>query len=175
MAEPMRVAMTLEQCWHRVPGGTAVAALELARALTQGDGLELVGVAAKHAREPDAAWRPPVPVAHLPLPRLALYEAWHRLRRPRVERATGAVDVIHATAMPVPPRSVPLVLTMHDLAFLKDPAHFTRRGNSFFRRDLAIALKDADSTSSDFASCRTESSSKRWATPMSRASAPNTA
>jgi glycosyltransferase involved in cell wall biosynthesis len=144
MVEPMRVAMTLEQCWHRVPGGTAVATLELARALTQRGGLELVGVAAKHAREPDAAWRPPVPVAHLPLPRLALYEAWHRLRRPGVERATGPVDVIHATAMPVPPRSAPLVLTMHDLAFLKDPAHFTRRGNSFFRRGLELALKDAD-------------------------------
>ena len=144
MAEPLRVAMTLEQCWHRVPGGTAVATLELARALTRRDGLELVGVAAKHAHEPDPAWRPPVRVAHLPLFRLALYEAWHRLRRPSVERWTGPVGVIHATAMPVPPRSAPLVLTMHDLAFLKDPAHFTRRGNSFFKRGLALALKDAD-------------------------------
>ncbi|CAN5578808.1 glycosyltransferase family 1 protein [soil metagenome] len=144
MAEPLRVAMTLEQCWHRVPGGTAVATLELARALTRLDGLELVGVAAKHAHEPDLAWRPPVRVAHLPLPRLALYEAWHRLRRPSVERWTGPIDVIHATAMPVPPRSAPLVLTMHDLAFLKDRAHFTRRGNSFFRRGLELALRDAD-------------------------------
>src|SRR3990170_2089403 len=125
MAEPMRVAMTLEQSWHRVPGGTAVAALELARSLTQGDGLELVGVAAKHAREPDAAWRPPVPVAHLPLPRLALYEAWHRLRRPRVERATGPVDIVHATTFAIPPRSAPLVVTIHDLAFLTYPGFFT--------------------------------------------------
>lgn len=144
MTGPLRVAMTLEQCWHRVPGGTAVATLELARALSRRDGLELVGVAAKHAHEPEEAWRPPVRVAHLPLGRLALYESWHRLRRPRIERRTGPIDVIHATAMPVPPRSAPLVLTMHDLAFLKDPAHFTRRGNSFFRRGLALALRDAD-------------------------------
>ncbi|MGH2775259.1 MAG: glycosyltransferase family 4 protein [Actinomycetota bacterium] len=144
MAESLRVAMTLEQCWHRVPGGTAVATLELARALTRNDGPELVGVAAKHARDPAEAWRPPIPVVHLPLPRLALYEAWHRLRRPSVERTTGPVDVIHATAMPVPPRSAPLVLTIHDLAFLKEPAHFTNRGNSFFRRGLELALRDAE-------------------------------
>ena len=144
MAEALRVAMTLEQCWHRVPGGTAVATLELARALTRLDGLDLVGVAARHGREPEPAWRPPVEVMQLPLFRLALYESWHRLRRPAVQRATGALDLIHATAMPVPPRSAPLVLTMHDLAFLREPAHFTRRGNSFFRRGLELALRDAD-------------------------------
>ena len=96
-------------CWHRVPGGTAVATLELARALVRLDGLELIGVAARHAHEPAATWRPPVQVTRLPLPRLALYEAWHRLRRPAVERWTGSIDLIHATAMPIPPRSAPLV------------------------------------------------------------------
>ena len=144
MEKSLRVAITLEQCWHRVPGGTAVAALELARALTRLDGLELIGVAAKHAREPDPAWRPSVPVKRLPLPRIALYEAWHRLRRPAVERWAGSVDVIHASAMPVPPRSAPLILSVHDLAFLKDATHFTRRGNSFFRRGLELALRDVD-------------------------------
>jgi glycosyltransferase involved in cell wall biosynthesis len=73
-----------------------------------------------------------------------LYECWHRLRRPRVERATGRVDLIHATAMPVPPRSAPLVVTVHDLAFLAQPSHFTKRGVGFFRRGLALALRDAD-------------------------------
>jgi glycosyltransferase involved in cell wall biosynthesis len=144
MSKEVRVVMTLEQCWHRVPGGTAVATLELARALRRLDGLELIGVSARHSREPDVAWRPPVPVKRLPLPRLALYEAWHRLRRPAMERWTGSVDVIHATAMPVPPRSAPLVLTVHDLAFLKDPTHFTGRGNSFFKRGLELAMKEVD-------------------------------
>ena len=81
---------------------------------------------------------------HLPLPRPALYESWHRLRRPRVERATGAVDVIHATAMPVPPRSRPLIVTIHDLAWMADPAHFTRHGVRFFDRGLELARGDAD-------------------------------
>lgn len=80
----------------------------------------------------------------LPLPRLALYESWHRLRWPSVEKATGRVDVVHATSLAVPPRSAPLVVTIHDLAFLSDPSHFTRRGVSFFRRGLEIARRDAD-------------------------------
>ncbi|HVM34239.1 MAG TPA: glycosyltransferase family 1 protein [Actinomycetota bacterium] len=144
MDEPIRVAYTLEQCWHKVPGGTAVAALETARALADRKEVRLVGVAARHAGPPMAAWTPPIEVHHLPLPRLALYESWHRLRRPRVERATGPVDVVHATTLAMPPRSKPIVLTIHDLAFLHHPQHFTARGLSFFGRGLRIALRDAD-------------------------------
>jgi glycosyltransferase involved in cell wall biosynthesis len=146
MDRPRRVAVTLEQCWHAVPGGTARAALESIRAL-QAHGvpgqLELVGVSARHSAPPPRAWEPPVPVAALPLPRLALYESWHWLRRPRVERATGAVDVIHATGMAMPPASVPVVATVHDLAFTRDPSQFSRRGVSFFRRAIALAKRDA--------------------------------
>ena len=31
--DAVRVAYTLEQCWHDAPGGTAVAAIEVARRL----------------------------------------------------------------------------------------------------------------------------------------------
>ena len=146
MERPRRVAVTLEQCWHAVPGGTARAALESIRALqAHGDPgrLEMVGVSARHSSPPLPAWEPPVPVAALPLPRLALYEAWHWLRRPAVERATGAVDVIHATGMAMPPPSAPIVATVHDLAFTRDPSQFTRRGVAFFRRAIALARRDA--------------------------------
>lgn len=140
---PVRAALTIEQCWHEVPGGTAVAALGMASAAAAA-GAEVVGVAARHRRPPPAPWTPPFEVRSLPLPRIALYEAWHLLRRPAVERATGPVDVIHATSFPMPPRSAPVVLTIHDLAWLDNPAHFTRRGLSFFRRGLDLALRDAD-------------------------------
>ena len=139
----MRVALTLEQCWGAVPGGTATSALALAKALTE-LGVDVVGVAARHARAPAAPYEPSVPVVHLPLPRLALYEAWQRLRWPEVQRATGPVDLVHGTTMAVPPKSGPLVLTIHDLAFLADPTHFTRRGMGFFTRGLSLALRDAD-------------------------------
>ncbi|MBM3683052.1 MAG: glycosyltransferase family 4 protein [Actinobacteria bacterium] len=140
----MRVAYTLEQCWHRVPGGTARAALEVADVLDGIDDVTILGVAARHRRPPEAPWRPTVGVAHLPLPRPALYTAWHELRRPAVQRATGPVEVIHATGVAVPPRSAPLVVTVHDLAFLRDPTPFTRNGRRFFARALERTASDAD-------------------------------
>jgi glycosyltransferase involved in cell wall biosynthesis len=136
----VRVAMTLEQCWHRVPGGTAVAALELAAALRDRPGLELVGVAARHREPPPEPWHPPIPVRHLPVPQALLYEGWHYVGRPRV----GEADVIHATGVAVPPRSAPLAVTVHDLSYLVYPEHFSRAGRRFFRRALALMRERAD-------------------------------
>ncbi len=137
------MALTVEQCWHRVPGGTATAALGTIAALAERDDLDLIGVAARHAGPPPAAFAPGIPVAHLPLPQKALYEAWHGVRRPRVERATGAVDVVHGTAIAVPPTEAPLVMTINDLAFLADPTQATRHGNRFFRRGTELARRHA--------------------------------
>jgi glycosyltransferase involved in cell wall biosynthesis len=138
------VAVTLEQCWHRVPGGTATATLGTVAALAERDDVDVVGVAARHREPPAVAFRPPVEVRHLPLPRLALYESWHGLRRPRIERATGPVDVCHATAVAVPATDAPLVVTINDLAFLADPGQATRHGNRFFRRGTELARRHAD-------------------------------
>ncbi|MEA2487707.1 MAG: hypothetical protein QOF16_1361, partial [Actinomycetota bacterium] len=143
MDRQLRVAMTLEQCWHDVPGGTAVAALGAARSLA-GSGIDAVGVAAAHRSPPPDAWVPPIPVHHLKLPRFALYESWHRRRRPPVEKATGPVDVVHATTFAIPPRSAPLVVTVHDLAFVHDPSNFTKHGVAFFTKGFELARKDAD-------------------------------
>ena len=136
----MRVAYTLEQFWHRVPGGTAVAALEVARCLAP----QLVGVGALHRHAPAPPWTPPIGVRSLPVPRAVLYDAWLRLRLPPVQLATGRVDVIHATTIVVPPRTAPLVVTIHDLAFLHEPEQFTARGVRVFRRGLALARRHAD-------------------------------
>ncbi len=142
MSDPVRVALTMEQLWHRVPGGTAVAALELAGALRRRADVVPVGVAARHSGKPPRAFRSSIPVHSLALPRLLLYESWARLRRPAVERATGPVDLIHATAVAIPPASVPVVLTVHDLAWRHEPDHFTPRGVHFFRQHLEVAKRD---------------------------------
>lgn len=146
----MRVAVTVEQCWHRVPGGTATSILGLLAALAGAEGdvaVDLVGVAARHGEPPEAPFRPPIEVRHLPLPRLALYEAWHApgpLRWPPPQRATGEVDLVHATAVAVPPtKGRPLVLTIHDLAFLAEPGAFTTHGLRFFRRGTELARRHA--------------------------------
>lgn len=143
MIPVVHVAVTLEQLWERVPGGTAVYALEVVKRLAQCQ-VRVSGVAALHRHPPQPAWRAAVPLRHLPLPRLALYESWQRLRRPPVQLATGPVDVVHATSFAIPPRSAPLVVTIHDLAFLHEPDHFTRRGVVFFQRGLRLAQREAD-------------------------------
>lgn len=140
----MTVAVVLEQCWHRVPGGTATAALSSVRALQAHTDVELVGVSARHRHPPGPSFVPPLRMRSLPLPRAALYEAWHGLRWPPVQRATGPVALIHATGLAVPPRTAPLVVTLNDLAFVHEPGHFTRRGLRFFHRSLELTRREAD-------------------------------
>jgi hypothetical protein len=55
----------------------------------------------------------------------------------------GPVEVLHATTWAVPGHRVPLVVTVHDLAFLREPAHFTRHGNAFFRRSWDVVRAEA--------------------------------
>lgn len=141
----LRAAVTVEQSWHRVPGGTAWSVIELLRALLDRPDLELVGVSARHRSAPLEEWALPVPVRSLPLPRPLLYETWHApaFRFPRVERATGPVDVVHATAVAIPPADAPLVVTIHDLAFLGERERATRHGHRFFRRGAVLAREHA--------------------------------
>jgi glycosyltransferase involved in cell wall biosynthesis len=140
----MRAAVVIEQCWHRVPGGTASAVIDQVAAVAATGRVEQVGVAARHIHPPPDAWRPGLAVHHLPLPRVPLYWSWHLARWPAVERATGPVDVIHATGYAIPPRTVPLVVTLHDLAWRRDEKMFTRNGVRFFNAALHCVVEDAD-------------------------------
>lgn len=139
----MRVAVTVEQSWHHVPGGIATSTVELLRALrTRGD-IDLVGVAAWHREPPLEPFAPPVPVRQLPLPRRALYESWQWLRAPRVERATGPVDVVHDMGYVVPPSRAPLVATVHDLWFLSHPDYYSWHSAAVLKRGFELARRHA--------------------------------
>ncbi|WP_239069877.1 glycosyltransferase family 4 protein [Cellulomonas chitinilytica] len=139
----LRVAMTLEQCWQPVPGGSGTYIVELARALGSLGDVDVVGLAARHGSDEQPLLDAGVPVRKSRLPRPALYESWNRLRRPLAEDLVDT-DVVHATTWAVPGTRRPLVVTVHDLAFLREPAHFTARGNAFFRRALRIVRDEAD-------------------------------
>jgi glycosyltransferase involved in cell wall biosynthesis len=139
----LRVAVTVEQSWHVVPGGIATSTVELLRALGELDRLDLVGVAARHPEPPPDALLPPVPVRHLPLPRRILYETWQLLRWPPVERATGPVDVVHDAGYVVPPARAPLVATVHDLLFLRYPGHYPWHAREVLRRGFELAGRHA--------------------------------
>jgi glycosyltransferase involved in cell wall biosynthesis len=125
---PVRVAYTLEQCWHHVPGGTAVASLRVLDELVGRDDVEVVGVAGRHRRPPVPTFRPAVAVASLPLARPWLYESWNRAEWPKVERATGRVDVCHSTIAIPAATDAPHVVTVHDVAFIHTPERFTGHG-----------------------------------------------
>ena len=140
----MRVAYTFEQCWHRVPGGTGVAALRIAEALRERPDVELVGVAGAHLRAPRQEWRPPVPVKHLPVGGGWMYEAWLRLNWPKVEWAAGRIDIAHATSLIPCATDAPLVVTLHDLAFVHTPRFFTKHGVRVFRRSVRHIKERAD-------------------------------
>lgn len=139
----LRVAVTLEQCWHRVPGGTARATLDLVAAIAERGDVEQVGVSAWHRHPAPDPWQPTIPVKALPLPRVVLYDAWQRLRHPVVERATGPVRLVHATGHVAAASRAPLVANVYDLSFLHDPTHFTARGISVFNRFLEVIRAEA--------------------------------
>lgn len=139
----MRVAVTLEQSWHRVPGGTARATLDAVAAVQAAGSVDQVGVSAWHRHPPPDPWQPAIDVRRLPLPRVVLYDAWQRLRRPVVERATGPVDLVHSTAHVAAASRAPMVATVHDLHFLHEPGHFTARGIAVFTRFLDLVRDEA--------------------------------
>jgi glycosyltransferase involved in cell wall biosynthesis len=136
MPAPLRVAYTLEQCWHDVPGGSAAAPLEVARRLIGHPDVELIGVAGRHRHQAGPAFVPPIAVQHLPLARPWLYEAWNRFEWPPVERATGPVDVCHSTIAIPAPTKARRVVTVHDVAFVDHPERFTRHGARVMRAGL---------------------------------------
>jgi len=137
----MRVAYTLEQCWHRVPGGTAVAALEVARAMPDvRPDVTLLGVSGTHHEDPSVNFDVSMDVAGLSLRAPWLYEASLRFNRPRVESVWPDADLVHCTTLIPLATKRPMVATVHDVAFLHYPQFFTARGNRVFRRSIA-ALK----------------------------------
>jgi glycosyltransferase involved in cell wall biosynthesis len=145
--EPLRVAYTLEQCWHDVPGGSAVAALEVyhrlrRRGTDRGD-VDVVAVAGRHRASPAPPFRPDGPVHSLPLARPWLYETWNRWGWPLVEASTGPIDVCHSTIAVPAATSSPHVVTIHDVAFVHAPDRFSRHGVRVMRRGLERS-RDAD-------------------------------
>ena len=145
----VNVGMVVEQMWQPVPGGSGRYIVEVASRLAH-CGVRAVGISARHgsgAPTPGEVGLT-IPVRASALPRRALYAAWDRLGAPGVDRllttASSAPDIIHATTWAIPPTSRPLAITVHDVAFLRDPDHFTAHGSAYFHRALEITRKRAD-------------------------------
>ena len=141
----MRVALTFEHCWRESPGGTGVASVELGRALASRDDVHVVGVAGRHRRPATPGYEPTVDMKHVPISGPLLIETTLRFGWPRIESVTGPIDLQHATSI-IPMASaptLPLVVTVHDLAFLRHPHYFTSRGRDVFARALTLVRNRA--------------------------------
>jgi glycosyltransferase involved in cell wall biosynthesis len=135
----VRVAFHAGQLLQPVPGG--IGRYEHAMLEKLGPaGVDVVAFAAG-SRPSDVA--PAVPWIDLGWPRGSLrYEAWHRLRTPRVRIDA---DLVHAPSLAIPPVDrKPLVVTIHDIAFVRLPSASTRRGVRFHRRGYELARRHAD-------------------------------
>jgi glycosyltransferase involved in cell wall biosynthesis len=146
MSERTRVAYTVMQCWHRVPGGSATSVLSLAGALADRDDVDLVGIGPWFGGQPPAAWVPPIPVRRLPVPYQLAYEIWNRTSLLSPTLVVPDADVVHATTVTVPAkgRAKGLVVTVHDLFPVLTPEQFTPRGVRIMTGGIEAARKRAD-------------------------------
>jgi glycosyltransferase involved in cell wall biosynthesis len=153
----VRVAVNVEQLLYSSPGGTGrytSRIVTLLPRLFEGD--TVAPFVAYHSKdEIAAAYRAfgfdsegVIAPSRLPLPRPLLYEAWHRLGLPRLDRRpkdVASADLVHAPSPAVPPRGKrPLVVTIHDAAYELNPETFPRRGRDFHRRGVEAAARRAD-------------------------------
>ena len=141
----MKVAYSLTQCAHTVPGGTAVSALELRRALIDGpDPLEIVSVGAQRGRRP-APLDVPEPAVSYPIPYPLLYDLWNRTEKGGVDRLVPDANVIHITMGFCPVRRrIPQVSTIHDMFPFSHPELFTARGTKVMTAGLRRVFERAD-------------------------------
>jgi glycosyltransferase involved in cell wall biosynthesis len=138
-SHPMKIALHSGQLLQPVPGGIGRYTHSLLRVLPT-VGVDVIAFAAggRPAGVPRrAAW------VDLGWPHGSVrYECWQRLGHPVVRLDT---DVVHAPSLVVPPvRDAALVVTVHDIAFLRVPHVTTRRGVSFHRHSLTVARRRAD-------------------------------
>ena len=153
----MRVAVNVEQLLYPSPGGTGRYASRIVALLPSlFDGDTVIPFVAFHSRQKIGAAYHAFGLdragvsepARLPLPRPLLYDSWHRLGLPRLDRhprELATADLVHVPFPAVPPRGHrPLVVTVHDAAFEVFPEAYTRRGRSFHQRGVEAAARRAD-------------------------------
>ncbi|MHB8781574.1 MAG: glycosyltransferase, partial [Candidatus Geothermincolia bacterium] len=151
----MRIGLFADQLLYRLPGGIGTYLRGLLQELPridQADDFVLL-----HHGAAGSISIPGSRFTERRLPgRRAQSLAWHSVGRPRVERWIGALDLLHAPSLVVPPSRSPLIVTVHDLCVVKFPELFPRRWRIFHERGLKLAMRkasiilvDSESTRSD--------------------------
>ena len=137
------VTVIVEQLRREVPGGIGTYVNALVRAIVALAGFEPSGLSLFASR----TWQRDDPIRRLgarlrttPIPGPLLTRLWELGAGPRVAHA----GVVHAPSLAIPPTNLPLVVTIHDLAFQIVPETFTRHGRDWHERALRRAAAVAD-------------------------------
>ena len=120
--ERLRVALDANPLVHQRTGIGQFTAQLLALLATRGD-IDACAYAITRRGRRTVARQVPLGVraATSPLPARVAHTLWSSLSWPRVEHWTGEIDVVHATNFVAPPARAPVVVTVHDLAFVTSP------------------------------------------------------
>lgn len=141
----LSVALTVDQLWQRTPGGPATYVLELARALAARDDVALSGLtAARHLSRRAVDLPASIPLVRSADPRARESTSHTLWRRTGTGDSRTAPDVLHATTWAIPPKTAPLVVTIHDLAVLRDPEPAGSPGDFALLRALDAVRDEAD-------------------------------
>lgn len=143
MSAPLDVLLVAEQLRRRVPGGIGRGVRGLLAGLAEmgpsAPSVTLLASRPPSLPDPLEAFGVPIRCSHLNGPLLT--RMWDR----RVGRIDGGYSIVHATSLAAPPvRSMPLVVTVYDLAFEEFPDATSRRGRRWHASALERALGDAD-------------------------------
>jgi glycosyltransferase involved in cell wall biosynthesis len=141
-----RLALVAHRLGSRSATGVGRYYLELIKGLAEAAGeasLELVAATTREAEAP--RWLPPtVERLTIPGPRKLTTLGWAALGRPRVDRALGHPDLVHALHAWAPvPTSAPLVVTVHDLMPVRHPEWYGAVERWSFGRAIAHAAAHA--------------------------------
>lgn len=146
----MKVAFHIDQLWFSAPGGIGTYVRELAPALIEEDPtLELMPFRSRFMTGgPPAAWLerlPPVTVVDRRI--RTLYPRWNLTGRPALSSGLEEAAVVHSTnpaAVAPRRRGQRLVVTVHDLAFVRHPELFPRDWRMLYRAGLHAVARRAD-------------------------------
>lgn len=146
----MKVAFHIDQLWFSAPGGIGTYIRELAPALIAEDPtLDLAPFRSRFsAGGPAASWLEGLPqVTVLDRPIRALYPRWDLTGRPGLPPELADAAVVHSTnpaAIAPRRRGQRLVVTVHDLAFVRHPELFPRAWRTLYRAGLRATARRAD-------------------------------
>lgn len=137
------VTLVVEQLRRGVPGGIGTYVRQLVRALvTRADfepGALTLYASRSHAHD-DPIRRLGASLRTTPIPGPLLTRLWELGTGPRVADA----GIVHAPSLALPPTHLPLVVTIHDLAFQLVPETFTKHGRDWHERALKRAARVCD-------------------------------